>query len=636
MTGVNDMPLIHELDSDTINKIAAGEVVERPSAVVKELVENALDAKANAITIEIKDGGISFIRITDNGCGIENDDLDLAFKRHSTSKIKSVNDLLSVTSLGFRGEALSSISSVAQVEMITKTADSMLGTRYVCEGGKKISMENIGCPQGTTIIVRNLFYNTPVRRKFLKSPATEAAYISSVVEKLCFANPFVSFKFIVNGQMKLHTSGNNSLKDIIYTVYGRDVTSNLIEINADSHDISVSGYIGKPVCSRGNRAMEIYHINGRYIKSNIISKAIEDAYKGYTMVHRYPFTALDIHTNPENIDVNVHPAKMELRFSNGEQVYNFIYNSVRDCLSGKNLIQNADTVVEKPEKEIEHKPVAEKSIKFPEPFEQKRIDEQRAWINHPNTHIDNQNTARNVPRTETVNNVPQTEIETLVNIVKDPHMPYDVKPKQTSLFDSEEFVKDNKTVNFKIIGQLFLTYWIVECDDKMYIIDQHAAHEKVLFEKTMEKIKNTTCDSQMISPPIVLTLSMLQEEVLKKCMDEFGKLGYEIEHFGDREYIVSAVPANLPGVADEALLIQILDELYEENVQLKSELILDKVASLSCKAAVKGNKKLSYNEASKLIEDLMGLDNPFNCPHGRPTIISMSKYEIEKKFKRIV
>lgn len=671
------MSKIIELDTLTINKIAAGEVIERPSAVVKELVENAIDAKANAITIEIKEGGISFIRITDNGSGIAYDDIDLAFKRHSTSKIKSVEDLMTITSLGFRGEALSSIASVSQVELLTKVSDSMLGTRYVIEGGKKISCEEIGCPDGTTFIVRNLFYNTPVRRKFLKTPATEAGYVSAVVEKMSIAHPEIAFKFIVNGQLKIHTTGNSNIKDIIYTLYGRDIAANLLPIDNKSGNVSVKGFIGKPVISRGNRNMEIYYINGRAIKSVVIAKAIEEAFKAYTMVHRYPFVALHVNMDPSYIDVNVHPTKMEVRFSNSDELYYFLYNTLKDALCGKNLIQS----VKPDNKEIKPastlgKPVIQKNVlPAPEPFEQKRLNTptmaaqtalpprvttqvtstqpittqpittqsvtkkstvQPSLVEDAKTsytvtnNLTTTSSVSSVSDSDTVSKTPLTISQSELTATKES------KSVQTSLFDSEEFIKNNKNTNFTIVGQIFNTYWIVECNNNMYMIDQHAAHEKVLFEKTMASIRQRTPQSQIVSPPIILSLTLNQEEVLKKHSEDLKKLGYEIEHFGGREYNVSAIPSNLPGIADASLLIEMLDDLYHNDAKDSSDLILEKVASLSCKAAVKGNNRLSKEEAASLIDELMQLDNPFNCPHGRPTIISMSKSDIERKFKRIV
>ena len=649
------MSIINKLDSDTINKIAAGEVIERPAAVVKELVENAIDAKSNSITIEIKDGGITFIRITDNGCGIADDDIIPAFTRHSTSKIKNATDLITVMSLGFRGEALSSVASVAQVELITKTPDSLLGIRYVIEGGEEKTKEEIGCPVGTTFIVRNLFYNTPVRRKFLKSPQTEAGYISSVVEKIACSHPEISFKFIVNAQVKIHTLGNSNLNDIIYTLYGRDIAKNVIKVDSSLGKMSMTGLVAKPVVSRGNRNYEIIFINKRSIKSNIISKAIEDAYKSFMMQHKYPFVVLSITIDPELIDVNVHPAKLEIRFTNTNELYSFVYNSVYDALCGKNLIQavSIDKESSKSESHVQSKP--EKKTSVPEPFEINRVKEMIDTIIPPFEtkpfetsqikHKSDEDTSDELTPIDLIDDK-DSSTDTVIATDEEPKaakpsiiaspLPEYTAPKQQSLFDSEEFVKGNKVVNFKIIGQIFLTYWIVECNDKMYIIDQHAAHEKVLFEKTMAQVKSENVISQMISPPIIISLNMEQENAVNENIESFKKLGYEIDNFGGNEYSVNAVPANLPGIANTELLIEMIDELVHCDKGNTSDLILDKIASLSCKAAIKGNNRISMEEARKLIEDLMNLDNPFNCPHGRPTIISMSKYEIERKFKRII
>ena len=366
------MPNIHVLDQNTINKIAAGEVIERPASVVKELLENAIDAKATAVTVEIRDGGSSFIRVTDNGCGIEKDEIPLAFLRHSTSKIQSVEDLFTVSSLGFRGEALSSIAAVGQVELITKTSRSMTGNRYQIEGGEERGMEEIGAPDGTTFIVRNLFYNTPVRRKFLKTPMTEGAHVADLVEKIALSHPEISIRFIQNNQNKLHTSGNHNLKDIIYTVYGREITGNLIPVSVSGEAFSVEGFIGKPVIARSNRNFENYYINGRYIKSNIINKAIEEAYKPFMMQHKYPFTMLHIKIEPEFLDVNVHPTKMELRFQNGENVFRMVRDTVAEALRHKELIPKVAL-----EEQRDRKPAAEKRIPMPEPFEQRRMQQER-------------------------------------------------------------------------------------------------------------------------------------------------------------------------------------------------------------------------------------------------------------------
>lgn len=602
------MSKIALLDQYTINKIAAGEVVERPAAVVKELIENAMDAGANAITIEIREGGISFIRITDNGSGIGKEDISVAFKRHSTSKIKSIEDLLHVTSLGFRGEALSSIAAIAQVELVTKSEGEIIGSRYVIEGGEEKSLEEIGCPEGTTFIVRNLFYNTPARRKFLKSPTTEAGYISDLVERLAVSHPGISFKFINNNQIRLHTSGNSHLKDIVYHVYGREIASLLIEVSDTTEYASLSGFIGKPSVSRGNRNYMNYFVNGRYIKSTMINKAIEEAYKPYTMSHRYPFVALHLQIDSPFIDVNVHPTKMEIRFTNNDEIYRFVYGVVSNALKGKELIPEV-TLVEEPT-------VAKKAVHVPEPFEKKRIE---AIIESKKEEIEPPILLKETP-------VYREEDEVTWN---------KKNIEQITLF-SENLLTEEAAKNHKIIGQLFSTYWIIEFQDKMFIVDQHAAHEKVLFERTMKAIQNKEFTSQMVLPPIILTLTMREEETLKNHMELFNHLGFEIEHFGGKEYSVRAVPGDLPGIAEKELLLQLIDSLVEENRKTSPEMLLEKVASMSCKAAVKGNHSLSFEEISTLMDELLKLDNPYHCPHGRPTIISMSKYEIEKKFKRIV
>lgn len=633
---------IQILDQNTINKIAAGEVIERPSSVVKELVENAIDAKASAITIEIKDGGISFIRVTDNGCGIDKEELPLAFLRHSTSKIKSVEDLMCVTSLGFRGEALSSIAAVAQVELITKTKHAFTGARYVIEGGEENTIEEVGAPDGTTFIVRNLFYNTPVRRKFLKTAATEGGYVASLIEHLAFSHPEVSFRFISNNQNKLHTSGNGNLKDIIYHVNGRDIAANLIEVSARTQDIEVGGFIGKPMISRGNRLYENYFINGRYIKSNIITRAIEEAYKGHIMAHQYPFTALHFTINQELIDVNVHPTKMELRFSKNEYVYDFILNAVREALMHKELIpevQISGTKAAGPDA-YKKSSAPEKAVRMPEPFEVKR-QEQEKKQNPAQASVISEETP--VYGRQDKNSNIQAQIEKNISIgqqiAKEKNTAADIpKPEQLAFFaQNDDKVSDEAArPKIKLIGQLFDTYWLIEFDEKLFIMDQHAAHEKILYEKTMHLLEEKQMDTQMIIPPIILSLNMREKDALSRNMDIFEKLGFEIESFGGSEYKVTGTPASLPTLNDKALLMELIDLVADENSVTNPELLTQKVASMSCKAAVKGNMKMSEAEAGQLIEQLMKADNPYNCPHGRPTLISMTKYELERKFKRIV
>ena len=620
------------LDQNTINKIAAGEVVERPSSVVKELVENAIDAGATAITVEIKEGGISFIRVTDNGSGINKDEIEIAFKRHATSKIKSIEDLMAVSSLGFRGEALASIAAVSQVELITKTADSLSGVRYTIDGGVPGEVAEIGAPEGTTFIVRNLFYNTPVRRKFLKTATTEGGYIGSLVEYLALSHPDISFRFISNNQNKLHTSGNMNLKDIIYNVYGRDITNNLYEISGKSQDIEASGFIGKPMIVRGNRTYENYYINGRYIKSSIITKAIEDAYKGFIMPHNYPFSAIHFKINPAIIDVNVHPTKMELRFSNNEYIYNFVYDTCLKALNSKEL--TAEVAVPDPVAvKMQEEPVVRNvmpDVKLPE----KNVLDSMPYKTE--TKPTESSKAETKPR-----RLPEPfEIKGSLQMVKEDKVIYEAvtksePPKQMNLFENK-LLDENSRNKYRIIGQLFDTYWLIEFEDKFYMMDQHAAHEKVLYERTMNKLHDKTIGTQMILPPIVLSLNMHEEEIYKANQDIFKRLGYEIEEFGGNEYKVTGIPAGLPKMDYKQLLIDVLDGLSEESASKDPDIITEKVASMSCKAAVKGNNRLSFNEAFELMDELMKAENPYNCPHGRPTLIMMSRYEIEKKFKRIV
>lgn len=613
------MPNIAILNQETIDKIAAGEVVERPCSVVKELVENAIDAGSTAITVEIKEGGISFIRITDNGCGIERDQVAVAFYRHSTSKIRSAEDLLTVKSLGFRGEALSSISAVARVELITKTYDELTGTRYVIEGSKELSNEEIGAPDGTTFIVKDLFYNVPARRKFLKTAQTEGSYISDMVEKLALSHPDISFKFINNNQTKLHTSGNGNRKDIIYHIFGREISSSLLEVKHECEYFKVEGFIGKPVITRGNRNYENYFINGRYVKSNILSRAIEEAYKSFLMQHQYPFTVLYF-TFFSELDVNVHPTKMELRFDNNNEIYVELCDTIYAILSHKEMIPEVPVDSTPAPKKIVH----EYKEPIPEPFEKRRINEVRAAESRS---VYGQSVTSAV--TEPAAKAPETSTAYKPAQV--------VTGTQQTLGDYDKvFLTESAKKQFSIIGQLFKTYWLIEFEDKLYIIDQHAAHEKVLYEKTMVRLANKDFTSQRISPPIVMTLDAKESEMLEKYRPQIEQFGYEVEHFGGKEYMISAIPDNLFNIDMKDLFIEMLDDFSNATGRQTPDIITEKVASMSCKAAVKGNDKLTLPEINELIDELLSLDNPYNCPHGRPTIISMSKYEIEKKFKRIV
>ena len=639
------MKKIAVLDQNTIDKIAAGEVVERPASVVKELVENAVDAGSTAITVEIKDGGISFIRVTDNGGGIPKEQVPLAFLRHATSKIQHVEDLLWISSLGFRGEALSSISAVSQMEVITKTPEALTGVRYIIEGGQEKALEEIGAPNGTTMLVRNLFYNTPARGKFLKTAMTEAGYVSSYMEQLALSHQNISFKYMVNGQTRLHTSGNANLKDVIYGIYGRDITRELVPVSIERSGISISGFIGKPVIARGNRNFENYYINGRYVKSKLLMKAIEEAYKPFMMQHKYPFVCLHYTIDGEAIDVNVHPTKMEVRFQNQGAVYNATYDMIQEALSGRELIPQVE--LEKPQE----KPVRQK-VSAPEPFET-GFKQQTARQPQVAPSYLKEEAAAYVPEIPKAPEMPQSSkqvgIRPAVHVqvqetqqekpqeeIKRTAEPVVVQqPKQMELFDDKPLSKEARA-RHRIIGQLFDTYWLVEYENKFYIIDQHAAHEKVLYEKFRKEFSNREIVSQMVSPPQVISLNLQEDMLMKAHMEVFQELGFEISEFGGREYSIHGVPADLYGCSVQDFFVEVLDGLEHENPRQASELLAGKIATAACKAAVKGNNRLSYEEADQLIEQLLGLDNPYHCPHGRPTIVSMTKYELEKKFKRIV
>lgn len=657
------MPQIALLSQETIDKIAAGEVIERPSSVVKELVENAIDAGSSAVTVEIKEGGISFIRISDNGCGIEREQIPLAFLRHSTSKIKSVEDLFTVTSLGFRGEALSSIAAVSQVELITKTNGDFTGSRYLIEGSKEVSLEEIGAPDGTTFIIRNLFYNTPARKKFLKSAQTEGTYIHELMQRMILSHPDVAFKFIMNNQVKLQSSGNGNIKDIIYHLYGRDITKALLPIAHESELFKVSGFIGKPMISRGNRGYELYFVNGRFIRSQILSKAIEDAFKPFLMQHQYPFTVLYFEIDSSLLDVNVHPTKMELRFSNQQELYREVQSILSAALVHRDIIP--EVPVDTPKKNEMEVPKIEKVM--PEPFEQKRLEEIRKAVRKDSPYeikypvsrpmgTGSVSSAAQEKLLDTIKSMPpedmmeeriqkeplpeQSKKETEKELAKEAYVlreeeTYGAKPEGS--YEQGSFLKEEEMAKQKIIGQLFDTYWLVEYNDRLFIVDQHAAHEKVMYEKLKKQFEKKEFTSQAISPPIVITLSMREADVLERFKEQFTKLGFEIEHFGGAEYSICGVPGNLYRLNTRDVLIEMLDELTDGiSERATADVILDKIASMSCKAAVKGSQRLSLPEMEQLMKDLMKLDNPYNCPHGRPTIIAMSKYEIEKKFKRIV
>lgn len=708
------MKQIMVLDHKTIDKIAAGEVIERPFSIVKELVENAVDAGATAITIEIKNGGIDFIRVTDNGEGIAKEEVRNAFLRHATSKIRSVEDLFSISSLGFRGEALASIASICRMELITKTPGEMEGVHYIIEGGNEIELKEIGAPNGSTFIVRNVFYNTPVRKKFLKAEATEASYIAALVERLALSNPAVSFKFINNNQTKLFTTGNDNSKEIIYHIYGRDIASQLIAVDDEKDGIRIKGFIGKPNISRANRNFENYYINGRYTKNKVVTQSLEDAYSAFLMQHKYPFTALFVQMDADNLDINVHPTKMEVRFSDPKKVYDCVNAIIKESVERKEFIPSIGWEDKKNNTKPSGNP---QKNAIPEPFETKRLQKEtakadyikedsgyhtgHAFFKAENTDRSQNNIISNTkpngftktgadisepsvkePRTDTTNiiktdGVTKTSIDTTVDIVNETTPNTTVNPafnsaidttaqaalnsaidtavntsnvtsadaatdidagtvtSQLNLFEDKFLNKDNKK-EYKIIGQVFKTYWMVEWKDTLYIMDQHAAHEKVLYEQIIKDFQNKEIISQYLSPPLIISLTIEEEQTLLEFQDYFKQFGFEIEHFGGKEYSVRAVPSNLLSINESELFMEILDDLTQVARRDNPQVISEKIASMACKGAVKGNQKLSFDEVVALFDKLFTLDNPYHCPHGRPTLVAMTKNELEKKFKRIL
>ncbi len=706
--------MIKVLDQETINKIAAGEVIDRPSSVAKELIENAIDAGATAITVEIKEGGLSFMRITDNGGGIPKEDVPTAFIRHATSKIMTIEDLLSVSSLGFRGEALASIAAVSQVECITKTPSDLTGLRYEIHGGKEIASEEIGAPTGTTIIVRNLFYNVPARKKFVKTPTTEGGYITDLVTKLALSRPDISFKYIINGNNKISTSGNGKLQDVIYHIYGKDISANLIPIKRSVGNLSVEGYIGKSFVSKGNRSFEHYFVNGRSIRSNIVTKAIEEGYKSFIMIHRFPFTTLHFTMDSNKLDVNVHPQKMEFKYSDNEQLFDFVKDSVRKALLEPEMIQDMSLRTVKEEKAIMIEQMKKQTANVPEPFEVKARAMKYGEAFHNETKkntvsqsikepvIENkvaQNTSdlidKNIKSIEKeatiynnteINNIPLQEDKDLVNVsttlsgeiksdnkektlldesasvneVKTPSVNNDPVREQAVLpsdnptttdetriekddvvineqlsMPVEEFISPEARKKHRLIGQVFKTYWLIEFDNKLYIMDQHAAHEKVMFEHLMGMAAKNTVYSQQLLPPKVIHIDNSELILLKAHIELFEKTGFELEDFGDDAVVIRAVPDDIMGIDPQILFDELINALKDERSKISIDFFVEKLSGMACKAAIKGNTEISFAEANELLDEMMTLDNPYNCPHGRPTMISLTKTEVERKFKRI-
>lgn len=676
--------MIKVLDQSTINKIAAGEVVERPSSVAKELVENAIDAGATAVTVEIKDGGMSFMRITDNGSGIEKEEVPTAFVRHATSKIMTIEDLLSVSSLGFRGEALASIAAVSQVECITKTAHALTGLRYEIHGSREIACEEIGAPTGTTIIVRNLFYNVPARKKFLKTAMTEGSYITELITRLSLSHPEVSFKYIINGSNKIATSGNGKLQDVIYHIYGKDVSTNLLPVKRSVGDFAVEGYVGKAYVSKGNRSFEHYFVNGRYIRSSIVTKAIEEAYKSFVMIHKFPFTALHFTLDSNKLDVNVHPTKMEFKYAEGEQLFAFVKDSVRQALLQEEMIQDVSLRTAKEERAITIEQQRQSTLHVPEPFEkearavryQQAVVSRQAEMQKKNlqAQISQDNLKSEVRKTNPATGVSETkhqnESESFINQEINPvscemqpeinnTIPIETKINNNVVLDSsnttdsdsissrsdtpneqltmpvEQFISKDARKKHRLIGQVFKTYWMIEYDNKLYIVDQHAAHEKVMFERLMKQLADKQVLSQQLLPPKVLHLDSVEHEAVICHMELFEQTGFDIEDFGDDSIVVRAMPDDIMGVDPQLLLDALLNSLTEDIGKLSLDFFVEKLSGMACKAAIKGNTEITTMEADKLIDEMLTLDNPYNCPHGRPTMISLTKTELERKFKRI-
>lgn len=679
------MAKIELLDELTINKIAAGEVIERPLSVVKELVENSVDSGATSITVEIRSGGIDFIRVTDNGSGIPASEVRQAFLPHATSKIRSADDLFDIRSLGFRGEALSTIAAVAQTEMVTKTKQALTGVLYKINGGKEVSLEEVGSADGTTVITRNLFLHVPARRKFLKSSMTEAGYITEFIQKIAIERSDIAFKYVVNNDTKLVTTGNGSVKDNIYRVYGRDIMDALIPVKASDNGMSISGYAAKPVVARNNRSQEVFFVNGHAVSDRVLEKAVEAAYKPFLMQHKFPFVFLFLSLDPGMVDVNVHPRKSEVRFSLGRAVYDFVEESTEKALRSIELINRVELAPDKKEEspvkdhapepfemreaaEIDHLYKKGASVKAenknqgffvetgePDPVE-KEVGEAPSFISENDALRERDTVSRFSPaeygavlrRSESDNNEPLQEGKGQDKADRSYGSPSEEGGReeffreeyagdgQTVLFD-ERMIQPSNKPDFNIIGCVFDTYWIIEYRDRMLLIDQHAAHEKVMYEQFVKDYKEKRVVSQYLNPPIIVTLSGRQEETVERYREAFSSLGYELERFEGSDYALRAVPSGFMKLNDRELFIGLLDELTGTAGETSDvSLIHDRLAEMSCKAAVKGGRRLSLMEAEELLGRLLSLENPYNCPHGRPTMVEFTERDLEKFFKRIV
>lgn len=666
------------LDDLTINQIAAGEVIERPANVVKELVENSIDAGATKISVEIENGGITSIRITDDGKGIAPDDVALAFERHATSKIRSAEDLTKVMTMGFRGEALASIAAIAKVELITRTRDQEIGTKVIVEGGDIISKEECGAPYGTTIIVRELFYNTPVRYKFLKKDFTEGGYIESAVEKIALINPSISFRLVNNRKTILQTSGNGDITTVVYNIFGKDVSQNLVNVDNEYEGVKVRGVAGKPEIARSNRTNQLFYVNGRNIKDKILSAAVEEAYRTLIPHGKFGFCIIDIRLNPELVDVNVHPAKLEVRFADESKVFKAVHYGIKNALLGEDITRDEEKEkVEAPkiiEKNVEETAPQRRGLfdifrnksteQTPENPDEKyatievkvnkdnqaknsvidkiEFDEERQYLKPiaEETQLEElEEPLQNItylPKEES-NEVEEQEFEKIVEKNYKPeedNIEYKVEEDIRPIYD-QDIEEKSPVPEYKILGVAFNTYIILELDEDIYILDQHAAHERVLYEKVKENFYRAGGkEAQMLLLPDVLELSKRDMHIVKDHMDLFEQAGFTLEEFGENTIKITGVPVICFEMNTKDLFMDILDGIDITNRTNKQDIEEKFIATVACKAAVKANMVLDEREIRGLLDELLLLDNPFTCPHGRPTAIRITKTEIEKKFGR--
>lgn len=636
---------IHVLGTDTVNQIAAGEVIERPSSIVKELVENAIDAHASQVTVEIREGGIEYLRVSDNGDGIAEDDLKNAFLPHATSKIRSLSDLESIMSFGFRGEALSSIAAVSDVELITKTKEDFFSHRILVKGGEIGKVEEVAGVDGSTFLIRNLFYNVPARKKFLYSESTESNRVEDIVEKLALANHQVSFHFIRDGKTRFQSLGSSRMQDIVYSIYGKEQSKESLPLEGAYYPSSITGMptvhirglLGRPNVTRANRQFELFFVNGRYVHDALLSRALEDAYKPFLMQHKFPFAILFLDITPSLMDVNVHPQKLEVRFQNREQIYQAVFNAVNVALSHANLIdQNPLSPFLQEEK-------AEKKIGIPK-REGNRDEESIVPLTEPSLRKLSEERRTVYSEFDLTKSLEKHSLSEEQQSLAEPGVPFDAPktekqtkwnsiPKQESLF-SAPFLSEEARKSHRIIGEIFRTYWLIEYAESLYIMDQHAAHEKVNFERMMKRKREKKQMSQNILP-LSIHLQNKEKEILFTYSRTFQEMGYQWDEEAGGVRL-TAIPVDFPSVNKEEVFLEILDGLSEDSEQLSGESLYNKIASMSCKAAIKGNQQISFQECDALLDELLQLENPFACPHGRPTIIAFRKQDLEKMFKRIV